>query len=200
LLFLFGLGAGTLLGILICKFSNRERTDRTPRVRKWIEPVDAIKAFANAKLISEWKRARDQGPRLASEIDSLKKMLDEKRQEKIFRVDDDPVLILAHSAEVGSLAAQHRQAIDSLNKAGEESWKRETEVLAAIIAQLKRGTLVGKGFRHRLNRVADTAEIIPLDQWQLLNFETYDQKRQTVEGGGKKYVGLQIGQNDNPPR
>jgi len=56
---------------------------------------------------------------------------------------------------------------------------------------------VGKGFRHRLNRVADAAEIVPLDHWQLLNFETYDQKRQAVEGGGKKYVGLQIGRNEN---
>jgi hypothetical protein len=127
-------------------------------------------------------------------------MLDEKRQEKFLRADDDPVLILAHSAEVGSLAAQHHQAIDSLNKAGEESWKKETEVLADIVTQLKRGTLVGKGFRHRLNRVADIAVMIPLDHWQLLGFQTYDQQRQTVEGGGKKYVGLQIGRNENPPR
>jgi hypothetical protein len=44
-----------------------------------------------------------------------------------------------------------------------------------------------------------TAETIPLDHWQLLHFETYDQKRQTVEGGGKKYVGLQIGRNENSP-
>jgi hypothetical protein len=51
-----------------------------------------------------------------------------------------------------------------------------------------------------MNRVADAAVIIPLDQWQLLNFETYDQKRQTVEGGGKKYVGLQIGRNENRQR
>ena len=195
-LFLAGLTIGMWLDTFV---RRRASTPRVPHVGGWLDASDAIPKFADAKLTSEWKRARDRGPRLASEIDSLKKMLDEKKQEKVFRSDDDPVQILAHNAAVGYLAGQHRQAIDNLNKAGEEAWKKENEVLADIIAQLKRGTLVGKGFRHRLNRVADTAETIPLDHWQLLNFDTYDQKRQTVEGGGKKYVGLQIGRNENPP-
>jgi hypothetical protein len=41
----------------------------------------------------------------------------------------------------------HRNAIDDLNAAGEVSWKKEQEVLADIIAQLKRGALVGKSTR-----------------------------------------------------
>jgi hypothetical protein len=128
-------------------------------------------------------------------------MLDEKMTVRFLdlssHTDKTGVETLAMEAEIGSLRSQHREAIDRLNKAGEESWKKENEVLADIIAQLKRGVLVVKGFRFRNNRIADTAEIIPLDQWQLLNFETYDQKRQTVEGGGKKYFGLQIGRNEN---
>src|ERR1700736_4847155 len=187
-LFLGGLTIGMWFDTFV---RRRASTTRVPYVSRWLDASDAIQHFADAKLTSEWKRLRNQLPRLNSEIDSAKRMFDEKKQQQVFKVGNTPD-VLARNAEVGSLAAQHREAIDSLNKIGEEAWKKENEVLADIIAQLKRGALVGKGFRHKLNRVGDAAEIIPLDHWQLLNFETYDQKRQTVEGGGKKYAGLQI--------
>jgi hypothetical protein len=187
-LFLGGLTIGMWFDTFV---RRRASTIRVPHVSRWFDASDAIQQFADAKLMSEWKRLRHQLPRLNSEIDSAKRMLDEKKQQP---KAGNTLDVLARSAEVGSLAA----AIDSLNKVGEEAWKKENEILADIIAQLKRGTLAGKGFRHKLNRVADAAEIIPLDHWQLLNFETCDQKRQTVEGGGKKYVGLQIGRNENP--
>src|SRR3984957_15495685 len=170
----------------LSKLRNRERADFTPRVRKWMEPVEAIQAFVDAPLLLEWKRARDQSPRLAAEIDSLKKMIDERQSAGFSNAGIGGLEILAASASTGSLMAQRQEAIDGLNKAGVESWKKETEILAEIINQLKRGTLVGKGFRHKLNRVGEAAEIIPRDQWQLLNFQTYDQRRQAVEGGGKK--------------
>jgi hypothetical protein len=199
LCFLIGLVIGAHFGVFITNFSSRKKFDSTPRVSRWLDAADAIPQFADATLTSELKRLRAQLPRLNSEIDSSKRMYDEKKLETPVGSDDVPRQLLARSAAIGSLAAQHRQAIENANRVGEEAWRKEIEVLADIIAQLKRGTLVGKGFRHRLNRVADTAGMIPIDHWQLLHFETYDQKRQTVEGGGKKYVGLQLGRNENSP-
>ena len=37
-----------------------------------------------------------------------------------------------------------------------------------------------------------TAETIPLDHWQLLHFETYDQKRQTVEAEARNMSGSRL--------
>ena len=188
--------AGLTIGMWLDTFVRRRATStQVPRVGRWLDASDAIQQFADAKLMSEWTRLRGQLPQLKSQVDLVKKLLDKKKQEG--PIVGNTAAVLGRGAEFGSLAAQHLQAIDTLNKTAEEAWRKENEVLADIISQLKRGMLVGKGFRHRQNRVADSAAIIPLDQWQLLNFETYDQKRQTVEGGGKKYVGLQIGRNEN---
>jgi hypothetical protein len=191
--------AGLTIGLWLDTFVKRAaRVTPIPRASKWLDASDAIEAFADPNLKSELKHLQEKVPQLKSSIDSLQTLIAEK---KATDYPGTPALdTLAASASMGSLMAQHRKAIDDLNALAEPAWQKENEILNNVISQLKQGQLVGKGFRHHLNRVADAASLIPLDQWQLLTFDTYDQKRQTVSGGGKKYVGLQIGRNENPPR
>ncbi|RXG84475.1 hypothetical protein [Bradyrhizobium vignae] len=186
---------------LISRFSTRKKVDVTPRVRAWLDVLAAIEQFANPELVSQWKRLRDDVDKLPEwkrkidtntrTLDSISKALDQD--------DMSPARARALYSMQKSIADERRYAIDRLDNAGEEARQKENEVLADIVTQLKRGALVGRGFRQRLDEVADYTEIIPFDHWQLLDFQLCDPKKQIVEGGGKRYLGLQIGWNENPP-
>jgi hypothetical protein len=191
--FLVGLVAGVWLDTFM---RRRERKTSSPLVSVWLDPLSAIKEFADPELQLECSNLRSKIPILHTEIDTLKKLYDEKSKKPDGRSSED---YLQQSAEIGSLAHQDVDAQNRLTQLSENIWKKEQQILDDIIGQLKRGRLVGKAFRVEINKTSESQQIIPFDHWVLLKFETCDERRQTVEGGGKKYTGLQIGLNQNPP-
>jgi hypothetical protein len=191
--------AGITIGMWVDTFARRRverpKDELAPLVKEWLDPIEAIKRFANADLAAFAAAIRQKAELLKPEINSLKTQYDAEVAKLPFGPAPN------HDSElVADLGQKHRAACDQLNQFGEQIWLLERKITDDIIAQLKNGNLAAKGFRQTKDSVSETFEAIPKDQWQLLKFDTYDTHMQTVRGGNWKYITLQIGRNENKRR
>jgi hypothetical protein len=188
------LAVGLAAGVYGVRFlPKREHKDKTaPVVRDWLDPLVAIEKYADPKLRAERDSGRGTAETLKALIDSLNQQFNAETQKLPFGPAPN------HDSDlVAELGKKHRIAREQLNQLGEQVWFIEREIVNRIVGQLKGGDLAAKGFRQTKDSVADSSDIIPKDQWQLLKFDTYDTHMQTARGGNWKYIGVQIGHNEN---
>jgi hypothetical protein len=188
---------GLATGAYIVRFlPKREYKDKTaPSVKEWLDPLAAVETYADPQLRAQRDSDRKKSESLKVQIDLLNQKFNDEVQQLPFGPAPN------HDSElVAELGKKHSAACEELKKLGEQVWFIEREITNRVIGRLKSGDLVAKGFRQTKDAVADSAEIIPKDQWQLLKFDSYDSHMQTVRGGNWKYIGVQIGLHENKRR
>jgi hypothetical protein len=188
-----GLVVGALGTRFLPKHVGKDKTE--PVVRNWLDPIVAIERHADPVLRAQLNSLRQKAESLKTQIDSLNQQFDAEVKKLPFGPSPN------HDSElVAELGRKHSAAATLLNELGEQVWSIEREITRRVLERLKNGDLAAKGFRQTKDSVADASEIIPKDQWQLLRFDTYDIHMQTARGGNWKYIGLQIGRNENKRR
>jgi len=191
--------AGLTIGMWFDAFARRRgappKGQPAPVVSNWLDPLVAIERYADPELRTQRDSLREVAERLKTQIDLLKQQWDAEVQKLPFGPAPN------HDSDlVAELGQKHRSACDQLHQLGEQVWVMEREITNRIIGQLKNGELAAKGFLHTKDTVSESSDTIPKDQWQLLKFDTYDTHMQTARGGNWKYIGLQIGRNENKRR
>jgi hypothetical protein len=194
-IFLAGLTIGMWFDTFARRRAARPKGEFAPLVTNWLDPIVAIERYADPELRAQRDSRQENAETLKAQIDSLNQQFNAEVQKLPFGPAPN------HDSDlVAELRQKHSVACEQLKQLGEQVWFLEREITNHVIGQLKSGDLAAKGFRQEKDSLAESSDIIPKDQWQLLKFDTYDTHMQTARGGNWKYIGLQIGRNENKRR
>ena len=184
--------AGTYLDAFVRRYAGAQ-----PAVKKWLEPLDAVEAFTDGELRSARDNARERQEQLKLEYDTQRQNLARLIKPAPFGSSGGIIVPEQTSPELEVIRARLSDIRTALTTSGEPILKAEKAILDDIISQLKSERLIARAFRVKYSKVAESQMQIPAEHWLLLEFSNYDPTRQSVEGGGKVYKGLQIGWNKN---
>jgi hypothetical protein len=186
--------SGLAIGMYLDAFMRRHAA-KQPSVKEWLDPLAAIEAFADGVLLNNRDNARHAQSLAGIQYDSEKRKLDGLIKPPPFGSSGG--MVVPESEEVEIARARLAELRTRLTASGEPILKIENAILDDMISRLKRESLVARAFRVKNDKVDEELTDIPASHWILLKFNTYDTARQTVEGGGKYYKGLQIGWNES---
>jgi hypothetical protein len=159
-----------------------------PNVQKWMSPLEAIEAFADPGLRRESAIAFQR----CDELGVLIKEIGATINKRILNSERNAIQALVRDTDEDQEMARLRQKLNNAQISAQLAWKR---VVDDLIRQLKAAHLVARGLPFKEKLEGDW-EVIRSAWWGVLCFDSYDQKMETVSGGGQTFKGVEIGKSE----